>query len=436
MSTEHSADDDLAPVAPGCILVVDDEPSILSSLRRLLRNHGFVVHLAGSGQEGLEILRREPIDVVLSDMRMPEMDGAEFLELVFQHWPQTKRILLTGFAEVSSTIAAINRGKIWRYIAKPWDDADLVLTVQQALGHRRLIVENDRLQRLTKSQNEELKALNAGLEHRVETRTRELQAALKDLHQAFVSTINVFSNVLELRGGMLSGHSRRVADHARRVSLRLGMNEQEAQEVFLAGLLHDIGKIGLPDEIIERPFNNLGPESRSEMIKHPVKGEMLLMPVRRLAGVASLVRHHHEHFDGEGYPDRLSGIEIPLGARVLAVVNDYDSLQLGTLVSRQLRPQEALRFLVDNAGKRYDPSVVEAFRAVLAETVDPDTFAEIPLRPASLSPGMRLTRDLIHRDGYLLLARDHVLTATEIAQLARLEASEKQPVTMYVAKDG
>lgn len=420
---------------PGRVLVVDDEPSILSSLRRLLRQHGLEVFVAGSGREALELLARERVDVVISDMRMPEMDGAQLLEQVFARWPETKRILLTGFADVASTIAAVNRGKIWRYIAKPWEDEDLVLTVQQALGHRHLMQENARLLQLTRDQNEALRNLNATLEQRVEERTRQLQQALKNLRRSFVSTVNAFSSIMEMRGGPLAGHSRRVADHALKVARKLGLDEAAAQEVFLAALLHDIGKLGLKDETIERPFNTLGPETRAEVMKHPAKGQQLLMPIEQLAGVAGLVRHHHEQFDGKGYPDGLSGMEIPLGARILAAINDYDALQLGTLVAKTLAPADALRFLVENRGKRYDPSVVDAFGTVLAEA-NPDEFIEVPLRPGSLQPGMRLTRDLLHRDGYLLLAKDHVLTAVEIAQLVRIEVTDELPITLYVAREG
>lgn len=432
MTTGISDNADGVDARPGRVLAVDDEPSILFALRRLLHRHGFDVLLANSAQEGLEMLAHQDVDVVLSDMRMPGMDGAEFLEQVFLRWPQTKRILLTGYSEVNATVAAINRGKIWRYIAKPWDDEDLLLAVRQAIGHRRLMDENVRLQALTTTQNDELKQLNAELEARVAARTQALQQALADLHQAFVGTVRVFANILDLRGGMLAGHSRRVADNARKVAQRLGLSDQEAQEVFLAGLLHDIGKIGLPDATIERPFNNLGPEVRAEVMKHPEKGETLLMPVRRLSGVARLVRHHHEHFDGTGFPDRLSGMEIPLGARILAVVNDFDAVQIGTLVARPLRPADALRFIVENAGRRYDPAIVDTFSKVLADETQADEFAEVPLRPSSLQPGMRLTRDLLHHEGYLLLARDHVLSQPEITQLLRLEAAEERPLTLYV----
>lgn len=420
-------------VTPPRVLLVDDEPHILASLRRLFRTTGYEVFSAESGAEGLAILEREKMDVVVSDMRMPEMTGAQFLEHVFTRWPDVKRILLTGYSDVESTIAAVNRGKIWRYIAKPWNDEDLLLTVQQAVAHRGLMNENARLLKLTQVQNEELKVLNATLEARVDERTRQLQQALKSLRLSFVNSVHVLSNVMEMRGGALAGHSRRVADNARKVAKHLGMDESAVQEVFLAALLHDIGKLGLSDAAIDHPYNSLGPDMRAEVIKHPARGEMLLMPIEQLAGAAALIRDHHELFDGSGYPAGKSGMQIPLGARILSVVNDFDALQIGLLAEHQFSKGEALHYLVENRGRRYDPTVVDAFSAVLVEA-NPDDFVEIPLRPSSLKPGCRLTRDLLHHEGYLLLAKDHVLQAGEIDQLVRLEATEKQPLTLYIAQ--
>ncbi|HZW26685.1 MAG TPA: HD domain-containing phosphohydrolase [Gallionella sp.] len=426
MSISAQSDQAVGAEAVPRILVVDDEPSILSSLRRLLRSRGFEVLTAESAAAGLEVLERETIDAVISDMRMPVMTGAEFLEQVFLRWPNVKRILLTGYADVDSTIAAVNKGKIWRYIAKPWEDEDLILTVQQATAHRQLMNENARLLALIRQQNDELRSLNATLEAKVDERTRALR-------QGFVNTVHVFSSMMELRGGVLAGHSRRVAELARKVAKKLGMEEKAVQEVFLAALLHDIGKLGLPDVAFERPFNTLSPELRAEVMKHPARGQMLLMPIEQLAGAAVLVRHHHEQFDGHGYPDGISGMEIPLGARILSVVNDFDALQLGLTTAHRFNRIEALHYLVENRGKRYDPSVVDSFSAVLAEA-EPSEFVEMPLRPVSLHPGQRLARDLLHHEGYLLLAKDHVLTATEIEQLIRLEASEGHPLTLYIAQ--
>ncbi|MEI8325566.1 MAG: response regulator [Betaproteobacteria bacterium] len=158
-------------VKPPAILLVDDEPGILSAIRRLLRPSGYKVLTAEGAGTGLALLETEPVDLVISDMRMPEMDGAQFLERVRQRWPQSMRLLLTGYADVGSTIHAINRGEIYRYIAKPWDDNELLLTIRGALEQQRLLAENTRLHALTQAQNEQLQHLNEGLQRKVAERT-------------------------------------------------------------------------------------------------------------------------------------------------------------------------------------------------------------------------------------------------------------------------
>lgn len=431
--------------APATLLFVDDEPSILSALRRLFRPHGYRILIAESGAAGLAILEQEAVDLIISDMRMPEMDGATFLKQARSRWPGTVRILLTGYADVTSTVAAINEGEIYRYIAKPWDDTEIVNTVRDALERQRLESENKRLTALAQAQNEELKALNAGLEQKVAERTSEVRQVLAmvekahgELKKSFLTSVQVFAGLSELRvgqsGSAQAGHGRRVADWARNLAHRLEVGEAEVQNVMLAGLLHDIGKLGLPDELLSKPFNMLTADQRAQVMKHPQIGQNLLMAIERFKDVATLVRHHHECFDGTGYPDRLAGMAIPIGARILSVVNDYDSLQIGTLVQRPLRPEEAITFLIDNRGKRYDPAVVDAFVKLIAETRKSGPV-ELPLRTMHLKPGMVLTRELAHRDGYLLLAKGSVLTADIINQLVRLEQTEQHNLTVYIRSE-
>ena len=424
------------------LLFVDDEPNILSSLRRLFRANGYAVLTAGSGAEGLDVLARERVDLIISDMRMPEMDGAKFLEQARARWPQVARILLTGYADVASTIAAINRGEIYRYIAKPWDDDEILLTVREALEHRRLKSENERLLALSQRQNEELKDLNAGLEQKVAARTAELKQALAfieqahvDLKKGFLTSVRMFSTLIEMRGGkQLAGHSRRVADHGRGVAQRLGLDEATTQNVMLAGLLHDVGKIGLPDELLVKPFNSLAAEARAQVMKHVLVGQNVMLAIDQLKDAALLVRHHHECFDGSGYPDGLAGLAIPIGSRILCVVNDYDALQLGTLAQSPLKADAAQAFIVENRGKRYDPAVVDAFIGVLAAK-GPAGPVELPLRPHQLKPGMKVARDLMHREGYLLLARDHVLDAIIIKQLGDMEEADGQSLLLYIRQE-
>lgn len=432
-------------IASPTLLFVDDEPGILSSLRRLFRPHGYRIFIAEGGAAGLEILAQEQIDLVISDMRMPEMDGAAFLKEVRSRWPKVMRILLTGYADITSTVAAINQGEIYRYISKPWDDDEIVTIVREAIERQNLQLENQRLTALTQAQNNELKVLNTSLEQKVADRTAELRQALTfveqshgELKKSFLTSVQVFAGLIELRSGsvgtQIAGHGRRVAEHARTVAQRMGLSDSEVQNIMLAGLLHDIGKLGLPDELLGKAFNTLSAEHRALVMKHPLIGQNILMGIDKFKEAAVLVRHHHECYDGSGYPDHLSGIAIPQGSRILQVVNEYDSLQIGTLVQRPLKPAEAMSFLVENRGKRYDPVAVDTFFKLISETQKTGPV-ELPLRSMHLKPGMVLMRDLSHGDGYMLLAKGSVLTAEIIAQLIKMEHSEQQTLTLYIRQE-
>lgn len=426
--------------APISLLFVDDEPSILSSLKRLFRPQGYQILTAESAAAALEILAKEKIDLIISDMRMPEMDGARFLEQARLRWPETIRILLTGYADIESTIAAINQGQIYRYINKPWDDNEIVLIVREALERRRLELENSRLNSVVEAQNAELRELNAGLEQKVAERTAELNKAItyvKSAHNrlktGFVNTVQAFSGLTEMRGKNLSGHARRVADHARSLARAMGLSDAEQQTVLFAALLHDIGKIGLSDEILDKPTSALTPEQRGEFMRHAERGQFALLQIEQLKDAALLIRHHHENYDGSGYPDHLAGLAIPMGARIIAAANEYDGLTSGTMLQQPMKPKDALAYLIENRGKRYDPAVIDRYMELLSEQLK-HVIDELPVRPGSLRPGMVLSRDLMHRDGYMLLAKGYVIDAPVITQLVKLEAAEHQHLTAYVCK--
>src|SRR5574343_90613 len=423
------------------VLLVDDEPAILSALRRLLRQDGYHILTAESGREGLELLSEYPVDLVISEMRMPEMNGAQFLEKDPHDYPDTVRILITGYAEIGATIDAINRGEIYRYIAKPWDDQELRLTLRKALEHHRLAQENQRLLVLTQQQNDELKELNTGLEHKINERTATLQHTLKqlnELHQSlkvsFVHSMQVFSSLIEMAAGeKLSGHARRVAGYARQIARTMELADNEVQDIVFASLLHDVGKLGLKEEHFFRPLSQLSPEHYAEVIRHPIKGHSILVPIERLKQAGVYIRHHHELYDGGGFPDCLAGLAMPRGARILTVANEYDALQLGTITGQPLSPRQALQFLIDQRGKRYDPRVVDAFSSrLLAE--HKIELSEVPLQTGRCKPGDLLARDLLHPEGYLLLAKNQTLTSGILEQLRHLEKTDGLSLVLYIQK--
>jgi response regulator RpfG family c-di-GMP phosphodiesterase len=236
-----------------------------------------------------------------------------------------------------------------------------------------------------------------------------------------------------LRGGQMAGHSRRVAEHARRIAQAMRMPAAQSQDLFFAALLHDIGKIGLSDELLATPWNQLSPDQRNEVAKHPAKGAALLMGLEQLQGAAKLIRAHHERFDGQGFPDRLSGMAIPPGARILAVANDYDGVQQGTIFAKRATPEEAFQYLHAGRGKRYDPAVLDAFAAVLGGPARAEPGGRA-LGSDQLVPGMVLAKDLVTRDGVLLLAREYLIDETLIRQIRGFEATEGYRLKIHVAE--
>lgn len=422
------------------ILFVDDEANILSSLKRLFRPLGYRIFTAEGGVQGLEIMQHESVDLVISDMRMPEMNGAEFLEQVRARWPDSVRILLTGYAEIGATIDAINKGQIYRYVSKPWEENDITLIVKHALQQKMLEREKLRLEELTRTQNEELKDLNTHLEEKVLARTSELNQTMQflevahdKLKKSFITSVRVFSNLIEMRNPGKSGHARRVAELARTLAQNLGMNATEVQDVFIAGLLLDVGKIGLPDRLLDRPFGSLSADERTEVVKFPLKGELALMALEQLHGAAKLIRSHRERFDGSGYPDHLSGLSIPLGSRILAVAEDYDSAVMGTSFVKPLKVPDASLFIQDGKDKRYDPSVVAVFIQELGGVKSAtDNSMELVLRSGQLLYGMTLARDLISRNGNLLLSKGHVLNELLIEQINGFERIDGHALTIHV----
>jgi response regulator RpfG family c-di-GMP phosphodiesterase len=425
------------------ILCVDDEPNILASLQRLLRKHRFRVLCANSAAAGIAMLETETVDVVVSDMRMPQCNGTEFLERVRRQWPATMRLLLTGFADLGAIVGAINRGEIYRYITKPWNEEDFLLVVRDALGRRELVQEKERLETLTRAQNLSLLELNSTLELRVQERTQELHSAQQNLLGTnarlkgnFLTSIKILSSMIEMRRGALAGHARAVADLSRKVALRMGLPLGEAQDVFFAGLLHEIGKTGFSDSLLQLPEYVLKGESLAQYRRYPHSGEQLLMPLEELREAARIVRSHRERFDGSGFPDRMAGFDIPVGARILAVAYDFTALQSGQLVQRQLDARQATALVAESRGRRYDPDVVEAFYDVRTGRQVSDELADVAMGVDQLKPGMVLSRDLLTGEGALLLSAEHVLSDRLLKQLGEFERRSATRLQLYIKSGG
>ncbi len=417
--------------AKATLLFVDDEPNIISALQRLFRPQGYRIFTATSGSEGLEIMAREQVDLVISDMRMPQMDGAAFLEQVAGRWPQTVRILLTGYADLQSAVAAINKGGIYRYLSKPWEDNDIRNTVSDAL-------EKLQLKATVERQNAELKDLNTNLEAKVKARTEEVRQVLgqlevthEELKKTYATSVKMFSSLIELRQQQVLGHASRVSEHVQQLMPRLRIGDVEAQQLNFAALLHDIGKIGFPDRLLTTPYEQLTPAEREQFHTHPVVGQTALMPLESLQEAARCIRGHREYLDGSGYPDGLKGDAISLASRVLCAVVDHDAQLHGLLTGKRLSSKEAQDWLIANKGKRYDPRVVEVFLDILRQ---PPVATDMPIESDKLKPGMLLARDLLSTRGMLLLSKGRQMTDAIISKIQALEKQEGGRFIIHVLK--
>jgi len=348
------------------VLFVDDEVNILKAIQRLLRHGGWNVLTASRPADALEMIEAEGVQVVVSDQRMPEMSGVDFLAAVRERHPDLVRMMLTGYTEMNIAVEAINRGEIYRLITKPWNDEELKATLRQAFDHFDLKQEIKRLNQVTREQNFKLQDMNRNLEMKVRERTKQLAEKNRELRTAYVQTIRALAEAVDAKDAYTRGHSERVGVYASRIARELGLRKEMIERVYIAGLLHDVGKIGVPDRIITKPAR-LTPEEYREIQKHPEIGAKILEPVEFLRNIVPCVRHHHEWFDGcdAGYPDRLRGERIPLPSRVILVADTVEAMTSDRPYRNALPIEVVVTELHKYSGSQFDPKVVEAFLRLL-----------------------------------------------------------------------
>ncbi|MBV7497681.1 HD domain-containing phosphohydrolase [Pseudomonas sp. NPDC086112] len=424
------------------LLLVDDEESILNSLRRLLRGQPYEVLLATSGAQALEIMAQQPIDLVMSDARMPNMDGATLLAHVHQRYPDTLRIMLTGYADPSAIIKAINEGQIHRYISKPWHDEEMLLTLRQSLAYQHSERERLRLVQETWDQNEKLKLLNATLEKHVAARTSELQQtadmldlAYEELKRSYVTGTEVFSLLANLRLPPAKQTNRQIIELVRVYCKLHGLDEGSSRDLTMAAALYNIGKLSWTDSMMSTPSDLLHHNDRERYRGYPKQSESLLMTLDPMKDAARLILHHQERWDGSGFPDRLKGEAIPFGSRLLKLAVDFIELQRGLILERQMNSDEALVYIRQYAGRLYDPELVEDFIQVCATYLSDVTLADPTVKVLTtrdLAAGMILARNLNADNGMLLLNAGKVLNGPLVEKLIAFEAMEGARYSIFV----
>ena len=424
------------------ILLVDDEEAILNSLRRVLRNQPYELFFAQGGEDALVLLGQHAIDVVVSDARMPGMDGATLLSEVNKRKPDCMTILLTGYAEINTIVKAINEGQIYRYISKPWNDEELLMTLRQALAMQHAERERRRLVVLTRRQNEALRELNENLEARVKDCTAELQQtadmldlAYDELQRSYVTSTEVFSMLINQRLPRDKQTNQQVILLVRAFCANQHIDDHNSRDIAMAAALYNIGKLSWGDELISSPSDLLYRNERDTYRKYPAQSESLLMALEPLRDAATLIRHHQEHWDGGGFPDHIKEQQIPFGSRLLKLAIDFVELQCGLVLERKMNRDEALLFIRKYSGRLYDPEMVELFIQVCAHLLADIRIADPAVKALDtrhLEPGMILARNLQADNGMLLLNEGKELNRQLIDKLIAFESIEAVRYTVFV----
>ena len=332
------------------ILIVDDEPEITAILSDVFSDHHDCT-TAGSAEQALPLLASGEFELVISDITMPGMSGLDMIPLIKGHSPNTVVVMISGMQTVESAIGALRLGA-FDYLMKPFDLRQVEAVVKRALEHYDLVVAKQRYEN--------------HLEELVEQRTVELDKALNSLEGAYRSTLKALTAALETRDSETHGHSERVVTYSLRLGREYGLSSEAMKALEFGSLLHDIGKIGVPDSILRKPAK-LTEEEWVRMREHPLHGQQILRGIEFLEGAARVVAQHHEKWDGTGYPLGLSREEIDINARIFAVADAFDAITSDRVYRRGKPYEAASQELDDWAGRQFDPKVVEAFHRVPKE---------------------------------------------------------------------
>ena len=335
---------------PVTLLVVDDEEAIRNAVRKYLLQLGYEVAVAATGEEALGVVQRQKITGILLDVNLPDTNGVDLVPRIMELEPTIALLMLTAVNDATAAALCMQRGAL-DYLIKPIDLDHLGRAIARALERRHTLLEGQQINRWLK---EEVAIRVA--ERRLEQVTQE---------RISVATLEALVNALEAKDHYLRGHSARVADLSASIAAHLDRPDEEIEAVRTAGRLHDIGKIGIREEILNKQ-GPLSDEEYEHVKRHVLVGCQILAPLVHLQHVITYVRSHHERWDGAGYPDRLAGEEIPLGARIIGAVEIYDALTTSRPYQEKMSPEEAVERMRALVGTAIDPAIHEALEAVVS----------------------------------------------------------------------
>lgn len=422
------------------LLCVDDEPGILKSLQRLFIGQPYQLEFAGSGRQALELMQQLRVQVIICDMRMPEMNGAEFLAQAAKQQPDCYRILMTGYADLASTVQAINLGKIHRYVQKPWNNQELLTLVDEGLQLYRLLHANKQLTAQVAAQNQQLRAMNQQLEDKVQQRTAQLKKTLAQLQKLVQqleldhkAALEVLYNILSSDPALSGEFALNVSQTCAAIGRQMELEHSQRQQLRQAGLFSELGKLGLPAHLQSTPYYKLTPQERGQYLQHPLYAEEILRPAVHLQAVKQAIAEQYERFNGSGEPQHKVGTDINQNARILAVARDFWLYVFQRLSPHKHSFDEALEQIRRQQGTWYDPEVVIALSTLVRTGMRLGSEQEHRgLTVGELRPGMQLKHNLYNTKKILLLPKGQMLDQAMIDSLARYELKHHESLQVPV----
>ncbi|KGJ86565.1 HD domain-containing phosphohydrolase [Colwellia psychrerythraea] len=421
------------------LLILDDEKEVLNALNRVLRKH-FQLYLFSDANEAIGFYRDNPnIPLILTDMRMPVMDGATFLGKIIEINGQCKRFLLTGHADINLTVTAVNEGKISHYFSKPWDNEELIAELKNAYE---LFINERKTKQLLKvnlAKNAELSLINSSLELETNKTQQKLQListreanSFGRLKKTFSTFIDIYAETICLHTQDVTRHNFRVAAHARLIAEKQGCNKLTIFQIYIAGLLYETGKLALEQCLLNKSVETMSQQEKNLYGVFYQKSYELLNKVDELSFVAEIIKNIPASYNGNTAPEHLAAEEIPLGSRIIAIVSMYDNLVNGRQTQLKTPTVEAKHRIKELAKTMFDPSLVNQYLTVLAEQPSSkEGKVDYLLNSSDLREGMTLTRDIVNTDKNPMLTKGTEVEQHHIDKLIKIEKDQGEFFLIY-----
>lgn len=415
------------------VLLLDDEPEILKALTRVLRGK-YDIETFTNGNDALAAMETKLFSILVSDMRMPEMDGATFLAKAHQLNPISQKILLTGYSDPEDTSKAINQGNIDFYLNKPWDNDELI-------GKLEVCAENFGKEYKRRSISKQVKVKNQQLQSNIKKNEQALadaenksEQSLQRLRKYYQQFIEMMSQCIQLHCQDEFAHGERIASQVKFLSQLFKGTPLLSYQSSVAARLYELGKMQLPQEILFKTEVDLKLEEKRQLMLCPEMSASMLSHFPEFAAISKITRHVQEHFDGTGLPQGLSGDDIPPPSQWILVCSLYDNLITGKTMGTPLTPTDALELLKEEHNEHIRPPVMSAFTQMIQTTPSSEELPiEFAMNARQLSPGMKLARDLpLESAKSNLLNKEHVLTRDNVTSLKNMEETKSQPLIVFV----